>query len=74
MSSRSPLLHARAREAALKRHRHADDPELLAAVVERRRASAEQYIARLLAGTPPLSAEEKLHLTRLLTEPERAAS
>ena len=73
MSSRSPLLHARAREAALKRHRGADDPEVLAAVVERRRAAAEQYIARLLAETPPLSAEERLHLTRLLTEPERAA-
>jgi hypothetical protein len=74
MSSRSPLLHARAREAALKRHRAADDPDVLAAVVERRRVSAEQYIARLLAETPPLSAEEKLHLTRLLTEPERRAS
>jgi hypothetical protein len=74
MSSRSPLLHARAREAALKCHRGADDPEVLAAVVERRRASAEQYIARLLAETPPLSAEEKLHLARLLTEPERAVS
>ena len=73
MSSRSPLLHARAREAALKRHRRANDPEVLAAVVERRRASAEQYIARLLAETPQLNAEEKLHLTRLLTEPERAA-
>jgi hypothetical protein len=73
MSSRSPLLHARAREAALKRHRGADDPEVLAAVLGRRRASAEQYIVRLLAETPPLSAEERLHLTRLLTEPERAA-
>jgi hypothetical protein len=47
---------------------------VLAAVVERRRVSAEQYVARLLAETPPLSAEEKLHLTRLLTEPERSAS
>jgi hypothetical protein len=27
----------------------------------------------LLEQTPPLTAEERLHLTRLLTEPERAA-
>ena len=42
--------------------------------VQLREAKAEQYIRKLLAETPPLSAEEKLHLTRLLTEPERRAS
>ena len=42
--------------------------------VQLREAKAEQYIQKLLAETPPLSAEEKLHLTRLLTEPGRRAS
>jgi hypothetical protein len=74
MSSRSPLLHARAREAALKRHRPPDDPALAEAVADRRRLSAEQYIQRLLAETPSLTAEEKLHLTRLLTEPDRGSA
>jgi hypothetical protein len=68
--SESRLLHARGREAALKRHRLPDDPAVIAAVADRRNAAAEQYIQRLLAETPPLSAEEKLHLTRLLTEPD----
>lgn len=38
--------------------------------VQLREAKAEQYIERLLAETPPLTAEEKLHLTRLLTAPD----
>jgi hypothetical protein len=37
--------------------------------VQLREAKAEQYIQKLLAETPPLSAEERLHLTRLLTSP-----
>jgi hypothetical protein len=72
--SESRLLQARAREAALKRHRPPDDPAIAAAVADRRNAAAEQYIQRLLAETPPLTAEEKLHLTRLLTEPDRAVA
>ena len=32
-------------------------------------AKAEQYIQRLLAETPPLTAEERRDLTRLLTAP-----
>ena len=39
-----------------------------------REAKAEQYIQELLAETPPLSAEERLHLTRLLTEPDKGAA
>src|SRR5829696_8714124 len=74
MSSQSPLLQARGREAALKRHRPPDDPAVLAAVADRRNAAAEQYIQRLLAETPPLTAEERLHLTRLLTEPDRGSA
>jgi hypothetical protein len=42
--------------------------------VQLREAKAEQYIQKLLAETPPLSAEERLHLTRLLTEPDRGSA
>jgi hypothetical protein len=49
----------------------ADVTELL---VQLREAKAELYIQNLLAETPPLSAEERLHLTRLLTEPDRGSA
>ena len=62
---------ARARLSALSRHRSQEDPAVTAARAELREAKAEQYIQRLLAETPPLTAEERLHLTRLLTEPDR---
>ena len=42
--------------------------------VQLREAKAEQYIQKLLAETPPLSAEERLHLTRLLAEPDRGSA
>ena len=42
--------------------------------VKLREAKAEQYIQKLLAETPPLSAEERLHLTRLLAEPDRGSA
>jgi hypothetical protein len=44
------------------------DPEKIAAArADLRRANLESYVAKLLATTPPLTAEEKLHLTRLLS-------
>jgi hypothetical protein len=52
--------------ATRRRNPNADVTELR---VKLREAKAEQYILRLLNETPPLSAEEKLHLTRLLTDP-----
>jgi hypothetical protein len=51
----SELLHARAREAALKRHRKSDDPDVLAAIQERRYAAAEQAIRREAEADPPLT-------------------
>ena len=36
-----------------------------------REAKTAQYIQRLLDQTPPLSADERQHLTRLLTPPAR---
>jgi hypothetical protein len=37
-------------------------------------ANAEAYIAHVLAATPPLSAEDRLYLTRLLTQVEDGAA
>jgi hypothetical protein len=61
------------RENALKRYREPNDPVLVDAIRQRRAVAAEEYIQRLLADTPPLTAEDKLHLTRLLTEPDRGS-
>lgn len=47
--------------------RQGAEPEKIAAArADLRRANLESYVAKLLAQTPPLTAEEKLHLTRLL--------
>ena len=48
--------------------------DVTALQVQLREAKAEKYIQDLLAETPPLSAEERLHLTRLLTEPDRGSA
>ena len=68
------VYRARARLSALSRHRSQEDPVVTAARVELREAKAAQYIQRLLDDTPPLTAEERLHLTRLLTEPDRGSA
>ena len=70
----SAMYAARARLNALQRHRGTDDPAVAAARSELREAKAEEYIQRLLGETPPLTAEERLHLTRLLTEPDRGSA
>jgi hypothetical protein len=62
----SELLHARAREAALKRHRKADDPDVLAAVAERRCIAAEGYIRQLVAEAPPLTKDQRIRIAALL--------
>jgi hypothetical protein len=63
----SAVTEKRARLAALTRRRPGGDPDIVAAQRDLRAATAEAYIARLLDATPPLTAEQKLHLTRLLT-------
>ena len=63
------LHHHRAREAALKRYRRPDDPEVIAAVAARRYAAAEQAIAREAEADPPLTAEQKARLAILLLQP-----
>ena len=62
----------RQRIAGTRRHDPAADVSQLQ--TQLRTAKAERYIQHLLAETPPLTAEEKLHLTRLLTTPDKGAS
>jgi hypothetical protein len=63
-------LHSRAaRLASLTNRRAPDDPAIQQARRDLRSAQLSTYIERLLAQTPPLTAEEKLHLTNLLTAP-----
>jgi hypothetical protein len=64
------LLQARAREAALKRHRKPDDPAITAAIAERRYVAAEEYVRRIVAEAPPLSAEQRSRLAVLLLTPK----
>jgi aromatic ring hydroxylase len=58
--------HHRARLAALRRHH---GPGADTAEVERdlRAARAEQYVRQLVADEPPLTAEQRVRLVRLLT-------
>jgi len=47
--------------------RGADPAEIQSIREEMDRTRAVQYIEQVLAETPPLTAEDRLHLTRLLT-------
>lgn len=58
--------HYRARIAALSRDREPGDPELLNARRDLRAARAEQYIEKILAEAPPLTAEQRDRLAELL--------
>lgn len=57
---------ARARRAALVRHRGADDPQALEAARDVRAASLAQHIARVAAEAPPLTDEQRDRLAVLL--------
>jgi hypothetical protein len=57
---------ARARVAALTRSRADDDPDLVDARRDLRAAGAEEYIAELLRGAPPLSDEQRCGLAAIL--------
>jgi hypothetical protein len=56
----------RARHNALRRYRHADDPEVLNARRDLRAARAEDYIRQLVEAAPPLTAEQRDRLAVLL--------
>jgi hypothetical protein len=63
------VARTRARVAGLRTRRPADDPAVVDAKRELLAAKAQAYIERLLADTPPLSHEDRAHLSRLLTDP-----
>lgn len=56
----------RARVASLCRSRTPDDPDLLDARRDLRAARAEDYIEKLVAGAPPLTAAQRDRLALLL--------
>ena len=49
----------RARVASLSRSRTADDPELIAARARLKSARADEYVSRVIADAPPLTAEQR---------------
>ena len=63
----------RSRVGGLSR-RNASPERVAAARAELRIARAEDYIQKLLSETPPLTDAERLHLSRLLGEPDRAGT
>jgi hypothetical protein len=58
--------HDRARVAALSRDRKPNDPDLLAAKQDLRASRAEEYIKRVVADAPALTAEQRSRLAVLL--------
>ncbi|WP_344054452.1 hypothetical protein [Microbacterium lacus] len=56
----------RARVASLSRSRSADDPDLIAARRDLRAARIEDYIQRVVATAPPLTADQRSRLAALL--------
>ena len=62
----SEVIVARNRHNALKRHRPADDPELLEARQSLKAASLEEHIRRVVDEAPPLSDEKRDRLALLL--------
>lgn len=67
---------AKSRLAALMRYRDSSDPEVIKAKADLAKAvrwqRSEAHIQKLLDQFPPLTAEEKLILTRMLTQPIRS--
>ncbi len=62
-----PTTHqARARVAALSRHRSTNDVDLTAARAELKTVVAEDYIRRLVDAAPKLNDEQRIRLASLL--------
>ncbi|MDF2562561.1 MAG: hypothetical protein K0R99_4007 [Microbacterium sp.] len=61
------VAEARARRAALARHRGASDPAALAAKTNLAAAQLEAYIQRVVARAPELSSSQRSRLAALLT-------
>lgn len=56
----------RARVASLSRSRPADDPDLISARVNLRAERLADYVARVVALAPPMSAEQRSRISALL--------
>ncbi len=59
-------LSARARKAALTRHRNGDDPALVDAARDLAAANIGSYIKRVVDAAPPLTAQQRDKLALLL--------
>jgi hypothetical protein len=64
--SASTWQHHRARLAALRRH-HGAGADVAEVLRDLRAAKAEEYLRDLAAGDPPLTAEQRVRLVRVLT-------
>jgi hypothetical protein len=70
MPARTPARrHTASTIAAIERHNGQDDPRLPELRRKARTARAAEYIQSVLAESPPLTAADRLYLTRLLTDP-----
>lgn len=58
----------RARIAALSRDRQPDDPALIEARRNLRALRLEDHVRRVLAGEPPLTDEQRAHISAVLSE------
>lgn len=74
MSTDTTWTHERARVAALRRFRAADDPDVLDAERDLRAARLRVHVAAAVSAFPPLTAEQVGALTVLLHLPGTAAS
>lgn len=63
----SSVASARARVGALSRH-HPDSPDLDDARRDLAASSIESYVRRIVADAPPLTDEQRRHLSALLRE------
>lgn len=63
----SSWTHERARIASLSRDRAPDDPELIEARRNLRAIRLRDHVAKAVAEAPPMTAEQRLSIARLLT-------
>lgn len=70
---RQQINHSKARIGALSRRRLANDPDLARARLDLRAAKLEDYVSRVVAEAPPLTAEQ-LDRVAVLLRPGGGAS
>lgn len=70
----STILTERARVASLSRSRPATDPDLIAARRDLAAAKLADYVARVVAEAPPLTAEQREYIAAQLRPTSRPAA